>query len=121
MPRTSRADRRLLTAVKIARHLAAPYMTSTNSGPLAPMKATRSPGSTPVRRRARATWLDRRSSSANEVSRPASASAIGAGVIAARFLMMSASEYTGEPSGWYDQGSLSVMTCPSLAAARTLR
>src|SRR6185312_10946275 len=43
---TSRADRRLLTAVKIARHLAAPYMTSANSGPLAPMYATRSPGRT---------------------------------------------------------------------------
>jgi len=37
MASTSRADSRLLTAVKIARHLAAPYMTSANSGPLAPM------------------------------------------------------------------------------------
>ena len=93
MASTSRADSRLLTAVKIARHLAAPYMTSANSGPLAPMKATRSPGRhVPLRCRARATWLDRRSSSANEVSRPASVSAIAAGVTAARFLMMSASE-----------------------------
>ena len=41
---------------------------------------------------ARATWLDRRSSSANEVSRPVSVSAIDPGVTAARFLMMSASE-----------------------------
>ena len=89
----------MLTAVKIARHLAAPYMTSTNSGSLAPMKATRSPGCTPPACNARAAWLDRRSSSANEVSRAVSARAIAAGVAAARFLMMSASEYTGEPSG----------------------
>ena len=37
MASTSRAESRLLTAVKIARPLAAPYMTSANSGPLAPM------------------------------------------------------------------------------------
>src|SRR5882724_1913550 len=36
---------------------------------------------------------------------------MASGVAAARFLMMSASAYTGEPSGWYDQGSLSAMTC----------
>jgi hypothetical protein len=110
MASTSRADSRLLTAVKIARHLAAPYMTSANSGPLAPMKATRSPGRTSLRCSARATWLDRWSSSANEVSRPASVNAIAPGVMADRFLMMSASEYTGEPSTWYDQGSASGMT-----------
>jgi hypothetical protein len=34
---------------------------------------------------------------------------MAAGVAAARFLMMSASAYTGDPSGWYDQGSFSVM------------
>jgi hypothetical protein len=52
-----------------------------------------------LRCRARATWLDCWSSSANEVVRPASVSAIPAGVMPARFLMMSASEYTGVPSG----------------------
>ena len=97
MASTSRAESRLFTAVKIARHLAAPYMTSANSGPLAPMSATRSPGRTPpadraLRCRARATWLDRWSSSANEVVRPASVSAIPAELMAACFLMMSASE-----------------------------
>src|SRR5689334_21722074 len=85
MASTSRADSRLLTAVKIARNLAAPYMTSANSGPLAPMKATRSPGRTSLRCKARATWLDRWSSSANEVTRPASVNAIAPGVMADRF------------------------------------
>src|SRR4029453_19191858 len=46
MASTSRAESRLLTA---------PYMTSANSGPLAPMNATRSPGRTSLRRSARAT------------------------------------------------------------------
>ena len=85
MASTSRADSRLFTAVKIARHLAAPYMTWANSGPLAPMNATRSPGDTPLRCSARATWLDRWSSSPNEVSRPASVNAIAPGVRADRF------------------------------------
>jgi len=101
--------------------LAAPYMTSANSGPLAPMNATRSPGRTSFRCSARATWLDRWSSSANEVSRPASVNAIASGVMADRFLMMSASEYTGEPSTWYDQGSASIMTATVSGAAGRLR
>ena len=95
-------------------------MTSANSGPLAPMNATRSPGRTPLRCRARATWLDRWSSSANEVTRPASVSAIACSVMADRFLMMSASEYTGEPSTWYDQGSASIMTATVNGAARAV-
>src|SRR5689334_10492548 len=34
--------------------------------------------------------------------------------------MMSASEYTGEPSTWYDQGSVSIMTATVNGAARAV-
>jgi hypothetical protein len=74
------------------------------------MQATRSPERTPLRCSARATWLDRRSSSANEVSRPVSVSAIAAGVAADRFGDNVGQRADRHAVGAYDQGSASGMT-----------
>lgn len=91
---------RLLTGANIAPHLAVPYMASANSGPLAPMKTTRSPRPTPRARSAAAALLDPASMSAKVAVRPALESTTASGVAAERFLMISARESTGVPSAW---------------------